>query len=93
MRSVSVPRAVTMITGTSRSARSTRQTSRPSPSGRARSSSTRSGSVSRAAVSASAAVAATVVSKPSRRSSRANGSAIDASSSTIRIRTAIGERM
>ena len=44
MRSVSVPRAVRMMIGTPERARIVRQTSRPSPSGRWRSSRIRSGS-------------------------------------------------
>ena len=66
-----------MITGMDDSARIVRHTSRPSPSGSARSSSTRSGLRSRARRSASVAVPATIASKPSRRRSLANGSAIE----------------
>ena len=56
MRSVSVPRAVRMMIGTPERARIVRQTSRPSPSGRWRSSRIRSGSRLSASSSARAAV-------------------------------------
>ena len=75
-----------MMIGTRERERSSRATSRPSPSGRFRSSSTRSGASRSNSSSALAAVAATVATKPSRPSIRANGSAIELSSSTSRIR-------
>jgi NAD(P)-dependent dehydrogenase (short-subunit alcohol dehydrogenase family) len=86
MRSVSVPRAVTMMIGVSPLRRSARATSRPSPSGRFRSSSTRSGSTRSAISIALATVVATTGSNPSRASAFENGSKIDGSSSTNKIR-------
>src|SRR4051794_28602703 len=86
MRSVSVPRAVTMMIGVSPLRRSARATSRPSPSGRFRSSSTRSGSTRSAISIAFATVVATTGSNPSRASAFENGSKIDGSSSTNKIR-------
>ena len=89
MRSVSVPRAVSITIGTCERRRSSRQTSRPSPSGRVRSRSTRSGSTRSASSSASAAVRAITGSKPSRVSAFENGSKIEGSSSTKRMRGAM----
>src|SRR5215216_2343161 len=86
MRSVSVPRAVIMMIGVSPLRRSARATSRPSPSGRFRSSRTRSGSMRSATSIALATVVATVGSNPSRDSALENGSKIDGSSSTNKIR-------
>ena len=82
MRSVSVPRAVSIRIGTSLRRRSARQTSRPSPSGSVRSSRTMSGSIWSASSSARAAVAATNGSKPSRASALENGPEMLDSSST-----------
>src|SRR4051794_7468709 len=84
MRSVSVPRAVSITIGTDERRRSARQTSRPSPSGSVRSSSTMSGSISSASSSARFAVAATCGSKPSRASALENGPEMLDSSSTNR---------
>src|SRR5215213_191228 len=86
MRSVSVPRAVIMMIGVSPLRRSARATSRPSPSGRFRSSRTRSGAMRSAISMALATVVATTGSNPSRDSALENGSKIDGSSSTNRIR-------
>ena len=88
MRSISVPRAVSITIGTSDRRRSSRQTSRPSPSGRLRSSITRSGSISSASSIAPAAVPVTIASKPARRNASAKGWEIESSSSTTRIRPA-----
>ena len=93
MRSVSVPRAVRMMIGTPERARIVRQTSRPSPSGRWRSSRIRSGSRLSASSSARAAVPATCGSKPSRASALENGSEIERSSSTNRMRGRSGIAM
>ena len=73
-----------MMIGTCESRRSSRQTSKPEPSGSITSSRTRSGS-RRACSSASATDPATSVSKPSLRSTSASGSRIEVSSSTRRI--------
>jgi hypothetical protein len=73
MRSASVPRAVSIRIGTLEVRRSARQTSRPSPSGSVRSSSTIAKSPS-ASSSARAAVRATTGSNPSRESALENGS-------------------
>ena len=78
------PARRTMMIGTSESRRSRRQTSRPSPSGNARSSKTTSGCRAASSSIASAPVRATVVGKPPRIRAFANGSAIDCSSSTSR---------
>src|SRR5215212_8353028 len=84
MRSVSSPRAVTMMIGTVERERSSRQTSSPEPSGSPRSSRTRSGEREAASSSASAAVPAISGSKPSRKSASERGAVIDSSSSTNR---------
>ena len=84
MRSVSSPRAVSMMIGVLDRARRARQTSKPEPSGNMTSRRTRSGSLSAARRSASAAVRATSVAKPSLSRAACSGSVIEASSSTIR---------
>ena len=84
-RSVSVPLAVSIRIGTSDRRLISTQTSRPSPSGRLRSSTTRSGCTRSNSSSAEAAVLAPTASKPAASSERVNGCAIESSSSTRRI--------
>ena len=81
--SISLSRAVTMITGTAERVRSALHTSVPLIPGSIRSSSTMSAPLRSNSASASWPVAATAVVKPSLRSRNASGSAKDSSSSTI----------
>ena len=92
MRSVSVPRAVTMITATSRSRAQDAADVAAVAVGEREVEQDEVGLGARArASSASAAVRATTVLEPlARAAGGANGSAIDASSSTIRIRVGTG---
>ena len=86
MRSISSPRAVSMMMGTSDSVRISRQRSRPSPSGSMTSRRIRSGGVARQAFVAASIVPATSASKPSRPKCSARGSEIVTSSSTTSTR-------
>ena len=81
--SISLSRAVTMITGTAERVRSALQTSVPLIPGSMRSSSTMSAPLRSNSSSAPCPVAATAVVNPSLRSRNASGSANDSSSSTM----------